>query len=536
MSIFDNKELINSLINAGVDFNKKFAAPDTPATVDPAYDREKQVFQLAQALGTNMQRSLKDPEAAAKIVPISTESGSPANFTMADGRTLGHFLEWAARNQVKWNGKRIAWLSTDTSKPQDAWTFESLDADLNKRDSSGQPVKKLAYADKDALIGYLIYLRDAAVPGSKDSKPFEIVVKNLIGELNRSLPKEQQQQVKVSPEGKTPEIDPNLVVDAFPDSIFMPDANGKDTRGLSSVPDFRDTPIKLTMGNLENLGAFTRWLYGMQIRKPNNTKAFDVMDPNEGDPCAAVRILYNRAMMLSGVASAHVERQPQYEKMAARYLQAIKEFGPQLRDPRTQANCSLTGVTGTDGTGATGATGATGETGTGTGGAGELNADQRRALSSLLNSLPLEPNAINFTKIQQFMKSYANFDTSIAGGGGSMGIRAAGDALKIIDILQHQIMNNAYPYINLTQNAQLTSQALKSGFSGMMDFCDNLRQLISTTSNVIGALYGTYGYIIDTNPKFKTAINQQLQQFTRDNTASIGRWQFATQQKLSGSR
>ena len=238
-------------------------------------------------------------------------------------------------------------------------------------------------------------------------------------------------------------------------------------------------------------------------------------------------------MMLSSVASAHIERQPQYEKMAARYLQAIKDFGPQLRDPKTQANCSLTSVTGTDGTGATGGTGGTGATGTGTGtggAGGGLSVEQRQALSSLLNSLPLELNAINFTKIQQFMKAYANFDTSIAGGSGSMGIRAAGDALEIINNIKHNIMSNAFPSINLTQNAQLTSHALKSGFGGMMNFCDNLRQLISTTSNVINALYGTYGDIIDTNSKFKTAINQQLQQFTRDNTAIIGRWQSATKQ------
>jgi len=147
MSIFDNKELINSLINAGVDFNQKFAAPDTPVASNPAYDRQVRVFELAKALGTNMQRDLKDPEAAPKIVPIGTESGNPANFTIADGRTLGHFLEWAARNQVMWQGKRIAWLETDTNRPADAWTFESLDADLNKRDANGQPVKKLAYAD-----------------------------------------------------------------------------------------------------------------------------------------------------------------------------------------------------------------------------------------------------------------------------------------------------------------------------------------------------------------------------------------------------
>jgi len=553
MSIFDDKELINSLIKAGIDYNKKFRQPTSPSPYNSiaATQQAKElprIFELAKALGTNMQRQLGDSAVDKKVAPISTANSAPVDLKMEDVRTLGHFLDWVARNKIQWAGKRIAWLNNEQSIPQNAWSFESLDANLSNRDSTNQPTREIVYADKDGLINYLSYLRDEAVPSVDDNKPFEIAVKSLIGELNRNLPANQQQPVKTTTI-TTPDINPDLVVDAFPDDIIIPGADGRYMAGVQSAPDFRDMKIKLTIGNLSSLGNLIGWLRDMKIQKkqgsfwdkaadPDSYEAIGVMDPYKGDPCSVIRVLYNRALYLNQMASSYEDKNPNYGKMAARYLEAIKEFGPQIKDPKTQQNCSLTnagatgetGATGaTSATGATGATSATGATGATGGGMTRLNTQQTQALTSLLDHLPLEETAIDFTKIEQFLEDYAKFDTSVYST--NVDRLSYDKASRIIDTIQNQIMNIPYTRINLTDNAEIVSYKLKKGFSHMMAFCENLFSLISTTSSVINTLYSTYGYIIDINKKYKNNIDQQSY-FTQRNGQLIYQWELATEKKL----
>lgn len=534
MSIFDDKNLINKLFEAGSDFNTKFAADPRSnymqSNLNPnvkSADPNARLFGLAQALGINMQRSLGDPDVQKKNPPITTKGGMPANLTIPDARTLGHFLQWAARNEIQWGGKRIAYTMDDQARPGSNWIFESLDANLS-RDAQGQPVILKMSADKDALVSYLAYLRDSVLPSlpEQDRMPFEITVKNLIGELNRTLPPKEQQQVRPKSQTVSVDLDPNTVVDAFPDTIMTPDVNGRDNRGLGQAPFFPGFRNRLTIGNLENATALSQWLNSMQIKKPGTTKVVPIFNPEDidnQDPCGAIRVLYNRALALNTVARNYLDRQPNYDKVVARYLVAIKEFASSFQDAKGPCQVVTTLVDSSPVVPGTG-------TGTGpsTTGRQPLTPSQVAAIGELVSSMPLHPDYIDLNLIKDFVSRYNAFERSDAG------IDIAGQSLQRILLIIGNIqarMTIPFPRINLTQNLNSLQQLVKGGYTDIRVFLNLLEQLVTTCSSVLDTFLSTYPHGL--SPEQKSRITQQTQQYTRDNMASISRWVSAAQQVMS---
>jgi hypothetical protein len=524
MSIFDDKNLINKLVEAGSDFNIKFAAEPGVLAVDP----NVRLFGLAQALGINMQRSLGDPDVQKKSPVITTKSAMPADLTIANMRTLGHFLQWAASNEIQFNGTRIAYTMTDPNRPTSNWIFDSLDSDLTKRDAKGQPIILQMSADKNTLVNYLAYLRDSVLPSIQepDKLPFEITLKNIIGELNRSLPSTEQQQVRPKSQTVSVDLDPNTVIDAFPDTIMTPDVNGRDNRGLGQAPFFPGFRNRLTIGNLENATALSQWLNSMQIKKPGTGKVVPIFNPEDvdnQDPCGAIRVLYNRALSLSNVARNYLDRQPNYDKVVARYLAAIKEFASTFQDAKGPCQVVTTLVDSSPVAPGTG-------TGTGpsTTGHQPLSPSQVAALGELVSSMPLHPDYIDLNLIKDFVSRYNSFERSDAG------MDVAGQSLQRILLIMGNIqarMTIPFPRINLTQNLNSLQQIVKGGYTDIRVFLNLLEQLVTTCSSVLDTFLSTYSYGL--SPEQKSRITQQTQQYTRDNMASISRWVSAAQQVMS---
>jgi len=524
MSIFDDKNLINKLVEAGSDFNTKFAAAPNVLAVDP----NARLFELAQALGINMQRSLGDPDVQKKNPVITTKNAMPANLTIANMRTLGHFLQWAADNEIKFNGTRIAYTMTDPNRPISNWIFDSLDSDLNKIDAKGQPIILQMSADKNTLVNYLSYLRDSVLPSIQepDKLPFEITLKNIIGELNRSLPPKEQQQVRPKSQTVSVDLDPNTVVDAFQDEIMTPDVNGRDNRGLNQAPFFQGFRNRLTIGNLENATALSQWLNSMQIKKPGTSKAmpiFNAEDPDNQDPCGAIRVLYNRAVALSNIARNYLDRKPNYDKVVARYLTAIKEFASSFQDAKGPCQVVTTLVDSSPVVPGTGA-----GIGTSTTGRQPLTPSQASALGELVSAMPLHPNYIDLNLIKDFISRYNSFERSEGG------IVIAGQALTKILILIGNIqarMTIPYARINLTQNLNTLQQVVTGGYTDIRVFLNLLEQLVTNCAYVLDSILATYPHGL--TPEQKARITQQTEQFTRDNMASISRWISAAQQVMS---
>jgi hypothetical protein len=416
--IFENKDLIKQLIDAGVSFNKKFAQAAPPVDNAALYD-------LAKRLAITTQRELGDPNAPKKsVAPVGSEKKDPVTgkpmtdipFSIPNARSLGQFITWLAENQITWNNHRFAWLGTEANVPGTAQALSSQTADYERFPENRIAKENDVFFIKQDLADYLSYFRDTAVPSvgdDTDRKLFEVVVKNLIEDVNKFMGKDKQLSTKAQTKPVS-DLNPKDKVDGFMSNTIVLDSNGVDLSGLpSSAPDFKNERVHILVETLQDLGKFKYWILQMRVQKPGG-QPINVMD-QLGDPCAVVHTLYARAQFLKGQKEAIDKVKPGYAKIIDLYVRAVSDFGKQI----TMANGKSCAVTrpGTDKSGTDKDTGAGTGAGDTTGDSKDQIAAQRVSLQEIgrlisPSYLPLQRDQIDLSRIKHFAETYAKFDTS----------------------------------------------------------------------------------------------------------------------------
>lgn len=446
--IFDDKNLIETLVTEGDKFVRKYgqAAPPPPTDAqiraayqdyikkDPqwhataltsnrnneqaVYDTFKTNYIQQQAYKQSVNNPVISPEALAayqlaeklalglqsQIEPGSVKKEAPLDFNTPDqsapalkpenAETLGDFLRWAAVNKVTWAGKRIAWdpkAEPDVRDP-DAWVFQTYEtggAAGRARDALTREAKTVEfYANKGALVAFLSYLRDSE--DTKKNKVLEVMLGSIIKESNKYLTKEEQLQDRPS-DKPSDQFGPDEVVDGFRDSTI----NTKNMYdGIQEyMPDaFARAPIKLTYQDITSKAALMDWLSGMKVTGDDG-KLYDPTAP-ESNPCPSIHALYSRAKYLASRATDRTK--PKFSALENSYLRQITLIGREF-SYQDQA-CAVT----SPGTATQQPDQQKKDTG-----ANAIAAD--RIFGQMMSFLPLSVDVVDFTRIRKFFELYKQF-------------------------------------------------------------------------------------------------------------------------------
>lgn len=538
--IFDDKQLLNKLLEAGGspihksaqmaedDIRRSYEAwvkgLNQPSYIDkPDYntyrnwylqnqDAQKPLKISSDAIGAyNLAKKLvlglrsqivtnpNDPEYVKKNAPVDFDAAQPPEIKPENLETLGDFLTWTANNKIKWGGKRIAWaynpgdpdarppIPESGEKPDIAepWVFQSYQKDRDRDPYTRQAVQKTYYANKDALLQLLTYLRDSET--TKNNKVFEVMISKIIVQANQYLQPNEQIGARQSEKSVSPFKDTDLV-DGFISSIMDP-KNAYD--GIQQyAPTFAGAPQKLTYGDIKDFASLQSWIGGMT--------GIDRKNPNDptGNPCPLVHILYLRAKYLSNRADLDRLR-PKYSDLSKIYLQNVINFGKQFQfDGKS---CDVIGPDASqqpDQSGQSGQTSGT-QTSGGTGKPGDPN-----TLRYLASDGPFNSNDISFDRITAWSNRYAQYQPQVQS-----------SVAVILRLIQEAKMHynapgNSIPTGNLTYDTiSMTSDSPRL-------FADHLWSIVYYTGTLYQTFFSENGNAIMSLPNGEELYRASQQQIT----------------------
>lgn len=501
--IFDDKKLLVKLISEGQKAVPKKLDIDTtnPYTITPEMIS---VSEAAKRLLFGLQKDLGDPAAPVAAAPIGVEGGAPVDpkeltAFPKDLRTLGDFLQWASQKKLTWDNKRIAWAPGETSIPDSAWEFTSMRTNRDDRQIDRKPEEVKAYADKDALISYLTYLRDS--DDAKSNQVLQFMLSTLIGEANGYLRIAKEKPIDLkTPTTPKDAIDPRTIVDVVP-AVLDPN---NPTDGLDNHPfkGNKDELNWLQVSDLKDQNSFMAWLRNRKIKIPakdkNPAKEVGALQIDGGDPCLAVHIIYKRALALKNVAAADDGVVPNYSKAVALYMQQVVAFGRMLTSADGK-NCDVI----TPGTQTPGASGD--KPGTG----GPAKKVSPETIGQIINSMPLNPDNINFNEIESFFRLYegvvSESGTALAAGA----IKSINDARAAMNNAKNKTIRGNTVY-DMTADVTLYANMLQPpAYQRYLQLMYDLDIVVTATKEVVEYFYTQYGKQM--NPDDQSLVQAQFQ-------------------------
>jgi hypothetical protein len=383
--IYDDLKLLKSLIVAGEKSIQKRGQQTDP--------QQLATLVLAKKMAQQLMRQV-DPNSVPKATaPIGSELGEGATpeLDRKNLESLGDFLKWASDNAITWDGKRVAYVYNDPNQqgPVGYWKFLTYKIDRERDPYDRTAIQVPAYADKDALIKLITYLRDSQE--AKTEKVFAVMLGRLINQTNQFL--EKTEQIGPRTEQKPAEaFNANDVVDGFKDTTI----NIKDPyAGIQEFMKATDPNMilnRMTWRDVSSKAGLIDWLRGMKFIGEDG-KPYDPTAPGV-DPCGAIHVLYLRAKYLSQYATDRLR--PGFSKLEQAYLKQIQTLGPQF-DFNDQA-CAVT-KPGTITPQQPGQPGQQGQS-------GQPGKISPQALQQLAALRPFHTNNIDFREIKLFLDRY----------------------------------------------------------------------------------------------------------------------------------
>lgn len=318
--IYDDISLLKSLLEAGDrSIQKKGQTQAQPATPE-----QLATFTLAKKMSQQLMRKIEPTSAPPANSPVGTANGATPALDRTNLETLGDFLQWAADNQVTWDGKRVAWvLGPGEAAPPGAWKFRTYKMDRTRDVYDRTAVEVPAYADKDALVKLISYLRDSQE--AKNEKVFSVMLGRLVAQTNQFL--EKNEQIAPRAEEKPADVfNPDDVVDGF-SSINV---GAKDPyvyiQEYLKQTNVNAIPIPLKWKNISSKAALIDWMSDMKFTGGSG-EAVTPTAPDV-DPCGMIHLLYLRAKYLSQYGTDRLR--PGLSNLEQAYLKQITTLGPQF--------------------------------------------------------------------------------------------------------------------------------------------------------------------------------------------------------------
>jgi len=355
MSIFEDKELLRKLMNAGLHFNKIAQSLDNDSLSN------------GKKLVTNL---------------LSNFEGNPTIFADTDSKlksadleNLGTFLKFLSDNKVTINGQRIVYGPND--KPPTSLDPNKYLTYSDSRNTASGTIDTRYTADKPALISYVNYLKSK----TKGNDVFRVMLDNIITEINS---RGGNIELTTSKETKTSgSLNQNDVLDGF---------NGSDIANerYANPDNFNTSSIKLLVSDLASKESLSSWAKknNIQIDKFN-------FGSNNFDYCKFCRILYSRANSMKNSATESTKKSIEY------YIKRISEILPQFTDASGKS-CKINDAE-TSNTQSSGYISEDKESEN-----EKSNGNVAPNLHRIIATLPLNEDYIDFNEIKKFLANFIN--------------------------------------------------------------------------------------------------------------------------------
>lgn len=388
-NIYDNKELLEELVKAGGEFQKKYA--QTALTEPQPMDH---YLSMVNKLVDNLQNSYfpprKDPNAPPEV---GTEAEGEVALSDVNLENLGALVNFLSSQKITLDGKRIAYPANE--KPQDD-SYQPLALEPNTgglEPADRKPVTTSNYVNKDLLLEYIRHIQGRAV--QTKNKVQEVMVGRLVDEANRALDAGMNKQYKE----RDYIVADDQVLDQFQQVLDMK------TYSVDGGPKV------ITFGDLKSDTAFNAWLAKAPISQvpvgetTSGVRYVDFKSP-DFDICGAIRVVFNRAKYLLSRSTSD-----ELKKRNNAYVEQVKKLASQLTDKAGKV-CQLTETT-------PGAEDDIDDEGTDERDPNYRNVSNRtprggksrgglttQDLRKFLNRFPLLEDRIDFQRIRAFMQAY----------------------------------------------------------------------------------------------------------------------------------
>jgi len=395
--IYENKNLIEALVKAGLDFENKFnknaQAPTSPAA-PPIQDWQTHINEIAKKLVEHRLREV-DQRSAETASHISSDN--EVSLTMPNLVNLGTLTRFLQQNNIKYDGQTIAYKynpeNQEITKLNDAGNAAFISATTGEQ-ANFEKLEESFVANRTLLENYLKHLRQK----SQGTPVFKVAVRKMIEQFKARFPNSTIQDIKRSEPGQPADLADNVDLDNLV-KIMTINAGNPQLKG----------PVVLTAKDIRTDTSLNAWLSDNQIEwktaGPNaagtNDSGIETSyvfgDVKNYDRCGIVHVLYTRAKYLVGSATTQ-EQKTNY----IYYMNQILQTGRQMTGPDGKL-CPVTTAPGAvpaqaAQSGQSGQQGKPGQAGT------EKDAKLNDFINNAQHYLPFEDGAIDFERIKIFLK------------------------------------------------------------------------------------------------------------------------------------
>lgn len=428
--------------------------------------------EVAKKLVSRLEREISGiPES----LNISSENSSSVDLGVNQLQNLGKLLQFMSANKIKVDNIRVVFPEAEASSLPEEERHKLSPVSVNmSRDAVSRKWNTADfYTNLPLLIKYVTYLQNKAQElkrnGDVQGRILEVMIGKLIDSVNNIKPDSGLSRSPKSKPDLPNEMPQETVVDNFGTKIF--DINN---------PYTDKGPLVLTGKDLfskESLNAWMKQAPEAQILDGQSSIKFT--DPS-ANHCNIINVLHKRASNLVRISSS-----PEDTKKYNFYLNKITQLGPAFTDPQGKA-CSIGGSTspsaglynkhnflgqpGGDGTGGTGIS--------------------TQILEQLVQSLPLDPQDIDFNRIRNFFNLYTRVTSS---DNAQSAITSMGTALYAMTTVSGLTLTGNQQNFRITRNVQELITWLKSpAGNNALQFLYALQQIITETGKVLRMFYNEF--------------------------------------------
>lgn len=462
------QELLNKII--------KKTAQDIPPDLPPFQGAAPVVSNKSQLSPTDIAKKLvnrlsREISGSKETLNISSETQTPIDLGVNQLQSLGKLLQFISNNKIKIDGIRVVYPENELGSLNEEERNKLSPISVNmSRDSVNRKWNTADFhTHLPLLIRYISHLQEKAQElkknGDVQGRILEVMIGKLIDSVNAIKPDSGLSRSPKSKPDKPNEMPFDTVVDSFGSKIF------------DIYNPYTDKgPLVLTGKDLSSKESLNAWLrQAPEATILSGQQSTKFTDP-ESNHCNIINVLYKRAYNLSRTSSS-TEDTKKYNF----YLTKISQLGPTFTDPQGKA-CSIGASTG----GTHNRFNFMGQPGD----SGEAVAVSPQIMEQIVQTLPLDVQDIDFTRINNFLTTYGK----IASRNNIQSIYTSiGLVSQLMNTINSLTLTGSQQNFRITRNVQefVTYVKRPAGNNGLQ-LLYALQQIITEVGKVLGSFYNEF--------------------------------------------
>jgi len=449
---------------------------------------------VAKKLVNKLTREFANKSTSANISTDLPESDAvnPTNLG-----TIDKLIQYLSKNKIKADGQQIAFNANEYQSLSDEVknTLSKFSAKLSRDSSTLRWNDDDFWINVNALTKYIAYLQEKAdtmlrIQNNPEGKLLQVQTNKLVSELNSRINSNSGLTPKAKGSPTTPaELPPETPVDSFSDNKILDPKSPSSDNG----------PRQLFVKNLASKVSLNEWLEGgAEWGGPATVISYDVhgtptklpFTDDKSDDCSMINALYQRAINKVRRAKSTEE-----EKIANYYLNKIKELSSAFTNPNNKT-CTITSNPANNST----------PSESPAPGVNLGNNTSANTIQQMAQALPLDPENIDFHRINYFFELYNNILSSSDSPRKTEIENDINDAKHYMNIVT-SMTKDADQVFNLSETPQGISDILDHTKGPVITmykpFLMNLQYIVSRVAAVISSFYAQY---VRKNPGENTRV------------------------------